>query len=84
MTRPGSTDHKPPRVTSALLVPACPRIHVEEQHKGVTGELMQLIRRHPVVTLFVLAYGLSWAFRYRARSESWKAVGGGRWSGAQP
>jgi membrane protease YdiL (CAAX protease family) len=47
--------------------------------RGVTGELIQLIRRHPVVTLFVLAYGLSWAVQIpRAlgvlQGSGWRAV----------
>jgi hypothetical protein len=72
------------QVNSALLVRACPRICVEEQHMGVDWGVIQLIRRHPVVTLFVRAYGCPGRYRYRARLESWKAVGGGRWSGPRP
>jgi uncharacterized protein len=44
----------------------------------VTG-VLQLIRRHPVVTLFVLAYGLSWAVQIPGafgvlEGSGWRAV----------
>jgi CAAX protease family protein len=79
MTPPGIDRTQATSITSALLVRACPRIHVEERTWEVTGELIQLIRRHPVVTLFVLAYGLSWAVQIpRAlgvlQGSGWRAV----------
>src|SRR5829696_4723700 len=52
---------------------------MEEQHMGGDGELIQLIRRHPVVTLFVLAFGLSWAVqipRVRSPRRQWVEGGG--------
>ena len=52
---------------------------VEEQHMGADWGVIQLARRHPVVTLFVLAYGLSWAVQIpRAfgvlEGSGWRAV----------
>ena len=79
MTPPGSTEHKPP-----LSLPGLSWEHVLEfmwknSTWEVTGELLQLIRRHPVVTLFVLAFGLSWAVQIpRAlgviQGSGWRAV----------